>query len=160
MEFDLKTSASFFFDRRAGQDRRRCPTPAISRYSIFSGQRRGHRRASDSAHGYVDQYSSGLFLLICLILFLCILDGYFTLFNVFCLDIPEFNPFMAYLLKRDISSFFMVKYWLTSLGLLFLCLRVNLKFIRLVLIAILGLYLLVLCSHLYILSSSTLLAAL
>ncbi|MEW6381728.1 MAG: DUF5658 family protein [bacterium] len=140
-------------DRRLRLERRVCPTPAMSRYSILSGQREGKRRINDPSQVYVDRYSHRLLLVICLVLLLCILDGYFTLFNVFCLDIPEFNPIMAYLLNRGVSWFFLVKYWLTSLGLIFLCVRINFRFTRLTLMAIFGLYLLVLCSHLYIFSS-------
>ncbi|MEW5801554.1 MAG: DUF5658 family protein [bacterium] len=135
-----------------GKDRRSGATPALSKYTL-SGQRKGSRRASDNAQIYVDLYSHKLFLTICVILLLCVADGYFTLFNVFCLNIPELNPIMAYLLDKSCSCFFMVKYALTSLGLTFLCVQINFKFVRSTLLAILGFYLFILCSHLYIFSS-------
>ncbi|MDQ1331741.1 MAG: hypothetical protein QG578_2009 [Thermodesulfobacteriota bacterium] len=108
---------------------------------------------SDPSQIYVDQYNYKLLLIVCAILLLCVADGYFTIFNVFCLNIPEFNPFMAYLLNKNLSGFFLIKYMLTSSGLIFLCIRINFKFVRSTIFAILGLYLFILCSHLYIFSS-------
>ena len=139
-------------DRRLGEDRRSGLTPALSKYTL-SGQRKGRRRMSDPSQIYVDQYNYKLLLIVCVILLLCIADGYFTIFNVFCLNIPELNPFMAYLLNKSLSCFFLVKYALTSTGLILLCMRINFKHVRPAIFAILGLYLLILCSHLYIFSS-------
>jgi len=139
-------------NRRLTEDRRTGLTPVLSKYTL-SGQRKGRRRMGDPSQIYVDQYNYKLLLIVCAILLLCVADGYFTIFNVFCLNIPEFNPFMAYLLNKSLSGFFLVKYVLTSSGLIFLCIRINFKLVRPAIFVILGLYLFILCSHLYIFSS-------
>ena len=45
---------------RLGVDRRRRPTPALSRYTFRGGRRRGPRRAADPQSIYVDQIGWGL----------------------------------------------------------------------------------------------------
>ena len=140
------------FDRRSKKDRRIHPTFVFSRY-ILSGKRGERRRKTDKRQVYVDRYSHGLLILLCTILFLCVIDGYFTIINVFFMGASEMNPIMAYFLNRNITLFFLIKYGLTSIGLIFLCVRIHFKYIRSTLVAIFIIYLFVLCSHLYILFS-------
>ena len=142
------------YDRRLKKDRRTRPTFALSKYMLV-GKRGQRRRKSDKQPVYVDRYSHGLLILLCAILCLCVMDGYFTIVNVFFMGASEMNPIMAYFLNKNIISFFLVKYGLTSIGLIFLCVRINFKYIRTTLIAIFILYIFILCSHLYILFSSS-----
>ena len=65
-------------DRR-GNDRRRRPTAAISRYSFFGGRRRGDRRSPNAANIYVDVYEPWLAGVLVAIGVLCALDAVFTL---------------------------------------------------------------------------------
>ena len=67
------------FERRILKDRRVRPTPPFSKFT-FWGQRRTFRRKDDQQRGgYIDQYSSGLFFLLILIVGLNILDALFTM---------------------------------------------------------------------------------
>jgi hypothetical protein len=67
------------FHLRTLKDRRKQPTPAISRFTLW-GRRRAFRRKEDRERdGYVDQYSSGLFLLLILLVGSSILDALFTM---------------------------------------------------------------------------------
>jgi hypothetical protein len=136
-------------DRRAQKDRRSRPTLAFSKY-IFWGKRRAGRREGELRHIYVDRYSQNLFILLCLLLMLCIVDGYFTILNVSYLKVPEMNPLMAYFLRKGEALFFSVKYVMTGIGVIVLCLRIHFKFMHSALLALILLYLFVLWSHLYI----------
>ena len=138
-------------ERRLNEDRRRTQPFFINRYSLLQGRRRGGRRQTDSQERYIDRYNFSLFIFISIILVLCILDGYFTIYNVFCMRIPELNPIMDFFIQRNIPFFFLIKYALTSIGLIFICVHINFRFMRMVLGAIFFLYILILCSHLYIL---------
>ena len=142
-------------DRRAKKDRRTRPTFIFSKYMV-TGKRGQRRRKTDTQQMYVDQYGHGLLLLLCAILCLCVMDGYFTIVNVVFMGASEMNPLMAYFLNKNIISFFLIKYGLTSIGLIFLCIRIHFKYIRTTLVVILILYVFILCSHLYILFGSTL----
>ena len=146
----IKKDRCDFRDRRSKKDRRTRPTFALSRY-IVMGKRGQRRRKADKRQMYVDQYSHGLLVLLCAILCLCVMDGYFTVINVFFMGASEMNPIMAYFLNKNITSFFLIKYGLTSIGLIFLCIRIHFKYVRTTLVAIFILYVFILCSHLYIL---------
>jgi len=142
-------------DRRSKKDRRTRPTFVFGKYMV-TGKRGQRRRKTDMQQMYVDQYSHGLLLLLCAILCLCVMDGYFTIINVFFMGASEMNPLMAYFLNKNITTFFLIKYGLTSIGLIFLCIRIHFKYIRTTLVAIFILYIFILCSHLYILFCSSL----
>jgi len=62
-------------DNRTFQDRRKKPTPILSRYTIY-GRRCSFRRAEDQKRGgYVDRYGQRLFFYLLLIVGLNILDA-------------------------------------------------------------------------------------
>ena len=66
-------------DLQTVKDRRKKPTPAISRFTLW-GRRKTFRRKEDQERGgYVDQYSSGLFLLSILLMGASIFDALFTM---------------------------------------------------------------------------------
>jgi hypothetical protein len=66
-------------DRRTGKDRRRKPTPALSRYTLLGRRRRIRRKSDQERGGYIDHYSGGLFIALILIASLNILDSFFTI---------------------------------------------------------------------------------
>jgi hypothetical protein len=146
----IKQDRCDFRDRRSKKDRRTRPTFPLSRYMVM-GKRGQRRRKADKRPIYVDRYSHGLLVLLCAILCLCVMDGYFTVINVFFMGASEMNPIMAYFLNKNITAFFLVKYGLTGIGLIFLCIRIHFKYVRTTLVAIFILYVFILCSHLYIL---------
>jgi hypothetical protein len=59
-------------------DRRKRPTPALSRYTFFGRRRTLRRKVDQKKGGYVDRYDVGLFLLLILIAGLNVLDSVFS----------------------------------------------------------------------------------
>jgi len=107
--------------RRTVPDRRRGPTPILSRYTL-RGQRKDVRRDEDRRrHIYVDQYSLRFFLLLMAILLLGTADAFLTLYHVHVNNAEELNPIMDFFLGIGPKMFFNVKYILTALCLTVLC---------------------------------------
>lgn len=86
------------------------------KYFLFKGRRQNLRRAADK-HRFVlyDRYSPRIFAAIMAILFLSVMDAFFTLFLINN-GSTELNPIMAYALKGGPFTFFAVKYGLTSMA--------------------------------------------
>jgi hypothetical protein len=122
------------FDRRILRDRRKQPTPALSRFSL-RGRRMTFRREGDKKRGgYVDRYSSGLLFLLILVVGLNILDVLFTMMildNGGC----EINPVVRSAIQVYGDGFWVWKFSIVSVPLILLCLHT--KF-RLVLTTIFG----------------------
>ncbi|MGY6214639.1 DUF5658 family protein [Methylolobus aquaticus] len=107
------------WQRTALADRRRRPTPAISRY-WFRGRRRHVRRAADACGGYyVDHPGTKTLWAAAALLVLTLLDGLLTL-RLLGGGATEENPVMAYALSLGVSTFLLTKYLLTvpSVGML------------------------------------------
>ncbi len=122
------------FDKRVLQDRRKRPTPALSRFSLW-GQRMSFRREEDKKRGgYVDRYSSGLLFLLILVVGLNVLD---VLFTMMILDNGgwEINPVVRSVIEVYGDGFWAWKFAIVSVPLILLCLHS--KF-RMVLTIILG----------------------
>ncbi len=99
-------------NRRTGIDRRR-QTGFNLRLLVGHGDRRVIRRRQDRDHIFlVDQYSTGLFLVVVGILFLCVIDAALTLF-LLNHGAYEVNPLMAYLLNIGPTIFIITKYAIT-----------------------------------------------
>lgn len=138
--------------RRSGGDRRKRPTPMLSRY-MFRGRRKTIRRSEDrGVHLYVDQYNLGLFLFILSILLLGVADAYLTLYHVNVHEAEELNPIMGFFLGVSPTVFFHVKYILTSLCLMILCLHKNLPLVRYLLGLVFAIYLIIVLNHIYLLA--------
>ena len=134
---------------RTIDDRRKRPTMPISRYA-FRGRRHMVRRDEDkNTQLYVDRYGAKLLALLLFILVLCVADAYLTLINL-NLGAREMNPFMDVLIKNSNHQFFWVKYILTALSLILLCIYKNKVFVRRVLVILSALYVLIILNHLFI----------
>ncbi|MEW6439711.1 MAG: DUF5658 family protein [bacterium] len=137
-------------NRRDGPDRRRRPTPMLSRYT-FGGRRKAVRRAEDKrSYIYVDQYNLGLFLFLLAILLLGVADAFLTLYHVHVNEAEEMNPFMEFFLGIGPRVFFHVKYVLTALCLIVLCLHKNLPMVRYLLAIVFVIYVLIVANHVYL----------
>ena len=114
-------------DRRNLEDRRKKPTPGFSLYSFF-GKRKGFRRKSDQekGEGYVDRYSPGLLFLLLLIASFNILDAFLTMIILDSGGV-EFNPFVRYIIKQYGDDFWVWKFVLVSISVVFLCLHSKFK---------------------------------
>ena len=90
-------------------DRRRRPTPILSRYTFF-GRRKYVRREEDKqAYIYVDQYSLRTMLFMLCILLMGIADAILTLYHINENQAKELNPLMDFLLQINPHIFFNVK---------------------------------------------------
>jgi hypothetical protein len=116
-------------DKRILKDRRKHPTPGLSLYT-FLGRRRKFRRKTDQERGgYTDRYSAGLFFILILIVGLNILDSFFTMI---ILDHGgwEVNPIVRCVIELYGDRFWVWKFFLVSISLLFMCLHSNFGRVR------------------------------
>lgn len=136
--------------RRTVPDRRQMPTPILSRYTI-KGKRKGVRRDEDrKRYIYVDRYSVRFFVLLMAILLLGVADAFFTVYHVNVNNAEELNPIMDFFLGKSPDLFFNVKYILTALCLIVLCLHKNLPIVKYLLGVVLLIYLAIILNHLYL----------
>ena len=115
-------------DRRAG-DRRRRPTPRLSRYSFLGGRRRGARRGGEGPHSFVDQYGLLMWGLLGWVALMNACDSFFTLLHLQDGAI-ELNPVAAWMLTTGRVGFVLLKSVLITLPLVVLCLHKNVPLAR------------------------------
>jgi hypothetical protein len=137
-------------DRRFVERRRR-PTPMLSRYTFFGGRRAGDRRTSIGADGqYVDRYPTALAVSLVAIGLLCALDAVFTLLYM-QKGGDEANPVMKALIEAaGPRNFLVFKCVVTNLGLVVLCLHKNFRFVKPVIGALLFVYSALFLYHIYL----------
>jgi len=121
-------------NRRILKDRRKQPTPALSRFTFWGGRRTFRRKLDQERGGYVDRYSSVLLFLLILIVGLNILDAWFTMM-ILENGGWEINPVVRSVIELYGDRFWVWKYAIVSGPLVVLCLHS--KF-RLVMPVILG----------------------
>ncbi len=137
-------------EKRTAEDRRRRPTPALSRHT-FLGRRKDLRRKSDREKGgYVDRYSSALFALLVLIVGLNILDALFTM-TILDLKGWEVNPIVRSVIQLHSDKFWIWKFALVSFCLVLLCLHSRFKLVRGMIIFLSSVYLVVVLYQLFLL---------
>ncbi len=110
------------FDLRTVKDRRKEPTPAISRFTLW-GRRKAFRRREDQERGgYVDRYHSGLLILLTLTVGLTVLDALFTMM---ILDDGgwEVNPVVRSVIELYEDRFWIWKFAIVSIPLTLLCIH-------------------------------------
>jgi hypothetical protein len=121
-------------NRRMLKERRKQPTPALSRFT-FGGRRATFRRMEDRARGgYVDRYHSGLLFILAMVVGLNILDAWLTMM-ILENGGWEINPVVRSVIELYGHRFWVWKYAIVSFPLVILCLHS--KF-RLVILGILG----------------------
>ena len=109
---------------RRGQDRR-TDQKARLKYLLFNGRRERIRREEDSRKVFFfDRYHPKFFAAITAILMLSIFDALFTLILIDH-GSTELNPVMAYFLEHGLLPFIVVKYCLTSSGVVILLIFKN-----------------------------------
>ena len=114
IKMEMTDQNTIILSNRSGQDRRNRSGFNI-RSLLFGGRREKIRRQEDKRRiFYVDHYSSGLFFIILVILFLSVIDSLLTL-SLLNLEAYEINPVMAFFLKFGPYPFFASKYLLTIL---------------------------------------------
>jgi len=114
--------------RNSSPDRRK-NSLRTALYSCYSSRRATPRRTDDHESGsyYVDVHESRLFFIALAALLLCTADAFFTMMLLNFHGSEELNPFMDYFIKKDVQLFFMVKFSMTALGVLFLVMHKNFR---------------------------------
>ncbi|MGC8810125.1 MAG: DUF5658 family protein [bacterium] len=116
-------------ERRVLKDRRKKPTPILSRYT-FWGRRKELRRKTDQERGgYVDRYSPGILFFMTLIIGLNILDAIFT---TMILDLGgyELNPIVRSVIFLYGDNFWLWKFGVVSASLILLCLHSKFRMVK------------------------------
>lgn len=129
-------------ERRTVTDRRKKPTPGLSRYTFF-GRRQTIRRKEDRLKGgYVDRYSPNLFFLLVLILGLNVLDALFTMM-ILELSGLEANPVVRSVMAVYGEKFWIWKFGMVAVSLVMLCLHSKFRRVREIIIGLSAVYLMV-----------------
>ena len=117
------------FDRRIEKDRRKRPTPGLSRYTFFGRRKMMRRKTDQQQGGYVDRYSSALFFFLISIIGLNVLDAFFTLM---ILDLKgwEANPVVQSVINLYGTKFWIWKFSIVSISLALLCLHSRFRLVR------------------------------
>ena len=132
--------------KRLGGDRRRRPTPALSRYVFLGGRRRGPRRTDDPQSVYVDRLGWGLASVLVVIFVFHVLDALFTLAHI-ARGGAELNPLMDFFLRQSSVTFLVAKLGIAGLGLLFLGFHGRFPLVRAGVAALFVIYACVVCYH-------------
>ena len=136
-------------DKRTLKDRRKRPTPGLSRYTFF-GRRKGVRRKEEQEKGgYVDRYSSKLFFFLIFIIGLNVLDSFLT---ILILDHKgwEANPIVRSVIDTYGDKFWIWKFMIVSTCLTLLCIHSRFKRVKGIIIAISSIYLAVILYQIYL----------
>ena len=139
------------FEKRNPKDRRRQPTPGLSRYTLF-GQRKGFRRKIDQMKGgYVDHYNSGLFFFLVLIIGLNVLDALLTLM-ILDLEGRELNPIVRSVIDLYGDRYWVWKFAIVSVSLVLLCLHSGFRRVKTVVVCIGFVYLAVIFYQIFLIA--------
>jgi hypothetical protein len=137
--------------QRTLTDRRNSPTPIISKYTFSGGRRKTIRRKSDKkTHIFVDVYSTRLLIAVLSLLALSSLDACLTLALIEKGTVVEANPVMAFLLDYGVLPFSLIKFVITAMALIVLCLLKNVRITRIGLPVAIKIYLAVIIYEIYL----------
>ncbi len=137
------------FDKRGGRDRRKAPTPMLSRFTFFGGRRSSGRREGESTNIFVDRFGQGLFLVATLVILLNVLDAFFTLLFLGNGG-RELNPVAQFFLDMGPMAFLLVKTAGIGLCVAYLVLVNRFKGAKAGMGVVFVIYLLLLCWHIYL----------
>jgi hypothetical protein len=137
------------FDKRI-KDRRKQPTPGLSRYTLFGRRKTIRRKADQQKGGYVDRYSSTLLFFLILIVGLNVLDAFFTLM---ILDLKgwEANPVVRSVINLYGTKFWIWKFFIVSISLALLCLHSRFRLVKEIIITIGSVYVAVVMYQIFLL---------
>ena len=121
-------------------DRRKRPTPMLSRYSFVGGRRRDFRSNVEGQDAYVDVYDQPLAALVLVFFALTIFDAIATVYYIDHAHGSEWNPLAAWMLKQGRLYFVLAKGIPTALLLLFVMIHKNFRYGRIALSIGFGFY--------------------
>jgi len=133
-----------------GPDRRRRPTPILSRFALWGGRRKGGRRGEEEVGTFVDLYGVRAWSLVLWVALMNVADSYFTLVHLQAGGI-ELNPVASLLLGTGRPGFVLAKSALIGVALIVLCVHKNYPLARLGLWAAAGIYTVLVGYHLSLL---------
>ena len=123
-------------ERRQKKDRRKTPTPIMSRYTFLGGKRRKARREDDRQGGYyVDRYGSGVFILFTVVILLNALDGFLAFYLLNALGGVDNLP-VRIIREMGGEIFILAAFIIASVCALFLFLHKNFPLARLAIAAV------------------------
>ncbi len=130
------------------EDRRKRPTPFISRYT-FRGRRRASRRGEEKHNYYVDRLGSRVWWVIGVVVLLSVIDSIFTLYFI-NKGYQEVNPVMNIAIIIGKPTFIIFKYLLTILGILVVGMHKNFILVKPLMALIIAMYTFLNCYHIYL----------
>lgn len=130
------------------EDRRKRPTPFLSRYT-FVGRRRASRRGDEKYNYYVDRLGGKAWFITLIIIVLSISDSLFTL-HFLKRGFREVNPLMNVAILIGKPIFIISKYIFTVIGILVLGLHKNFRFVKELIALIIIFYLLLNAYHIWL----------
>ncbi len=132
-------------------DRRNCPTPVFSRYTVWGGKRQTIRRETEKKrHLFVDLYSTRLLIAVLALLCLSCLDAFMTLSLIETGNVIEANPFMAFFLDYGVIPFTVGKFIITASALTVLVLFKNVRITRYSLPVAISIYIAIIIYEIYL----------
>lgn len=127
-------------DKRSETDRRKKPTPILSRYTFFYGRRGHFRRREDRLRGgYVDRYGHRLFTVLIGIVVLNIFDALFTHMILYGGG-TELNPVAEWAITLFGHHFIVWKLAVVGFALLLLCVHSKFRIARAAIAVAVALY--------------------
>jgi hypothetical protein len=140
-------------------DRRRRPTPMLSRYTFFGGRRKAFQSPNEAEDAYVDLYNSRQVTLVLVFFALTIFDAIATVYYIDHAHGSEWNPIADWMLQRGRVFFMLAKGVPTGLMLLFVMIHKNFRYGRIALAIGFGFYFLLGVYHVFLQSVSWIVAS-
>ncbi len=113
--------------QRVHSDRRRATVRSFF-YSIFMNRRRGERRQDyGDDNTYVDIHGPYVSAAAVAVMILCVMDAFFTLLLI-DRGASELNPFLAWMLEIDTMWFYLSKYLITAICVLWVVMHKHFNF--------------------------------
>jgi hypothetical protein len=116
-------------ENKAILDRRKTPTPILSRYTIVGRRSRLRRKEDQEKGGYIDRYGNGLFIWVLLLFVLNIFDAAFTLI-ILDRGGHEVNPLIHWLIGNSGDHFISWKFAILSGSIIILCLHSKFRIVK------------------------------
>lgn len=131
-------------------DRRKRPTPMISRYSLFGGRRRGPSDKRSKTDTYVDLYGTRIVALVLVFFTLTVFDAVATVYYVDQVNGTEANPIADWMLRQGRMYFVFAKGVPTLFLVLFVLIHKNFRYGRAAMSVGFGFYLTLAGYHLFL----------
>ena len=139
-------------ERRGIEDRRKKLTPVWSFYTFWGRRHRFRRKSDQEKGGYVDRYSTAVFVSLVSILGLNIFDSLLTMI-ILDLGGKEFNPLVGSVILILGDKFWIWKFGIVSFSLILLCLHQGFKMFRWTVISISSFYLLIVLYQVFLITT-------